>query len=115
MFGQNGFPAISVPAGSRRQVYDRVPDPRRPIDGTRLVGPVAARLPVGVDFAARPFGEPTLVSIAAAYEKATKHREGPAEFKSGARTPNARGRKISTLRRSTRAQEYGRCELSMAS
>ena len=57
LFGQQGFPAISVPAGFTKQVYDRVPDAASTDGtGTRLVGPVAARLPVGVDFAARPFG-----------------------------------------------------------
>lgn len=79
LLGQNGFPAISVPAGFTEQVYDRVPDPSSP-DGTRLVGPVPARLPVGVDFAARPFNEPLLVRIAAAYEQITKHRTRPPEF-----------------------------------
>jgi Asp-tRNA(Asn)/Glu-tRNA(Gln) amidotransferase A subunit family amidase len=79
VLGQNGFPAISVPAGFTRQVYDRVPDPASP-DGTALVGPVAARLPVGVDFATRPFGEPILVRIASAYEKLTRHRQKPPEF-----------------------------------
>jgi amidase len=79
LFGQQGFPAISVPAGFTTEVYDRVPDPESP-DGTRLVGPVAARLPVGVDFAARPFAEPTLIRIAAAFEKVAKHREPPPEF-----------------------------------
>jgi Asp-tRNA(Asn)/Glu-tRNA(Gln) amidotransferase A subunit family amidase len=81
LLGQNGFPTITVPAGFTTQIYDRVPDPASPDGtGTRMVGPVAARLPVGVDFAARPFGEPTLVRIAAAYEKVTKHREVPPEF-----------------------------------
>ena len=79
LFGQQGFPAISVPAGFTTEVYDRVPDPSSP-DGTRLVGPVAARLPVGLDFATRPFGEPLLMRIASAYEKLTKHREPPPEF-----------------------------------
>jgi amidase len=79
LFGQQGFPAISVPAGFTTEVYDRVPDSSSP-DGTRLVGPVAARLPVGVDFATRPFGEPLLMRIASAYEKLTKHREPPPEF-----------------------------------
>jgi Asp-tRNA(Asn)/Glu-tRNA(Gln) amidotransferase A subunit family amidase len=81
IFGQNGFPTITVPAGFTRQIYDRVPDPASPDGtGTRLVGPVAARLPVGVDFAARPFGEPTLFRIAAAYEQTAAHREPPSEF-----------------------------------
>jgi amidase len=79
IFGQNGFPAITVPGGFTKQVYDRVPDATSP-DGTRLIGPVAAQLPVGVDFAARPFDEPTLLRIAAAYEKATKHRKPPVGF-----------------------------------
>ena len=48
--------------------------------GTRLVGPVAAALPVGVDFIARPFDEPLLFRIASAYEAATKHRKPPADF-----------------------------------
>lgn len=81
VFGQNGFPAISVPAGFTKQVYDRVPDPNSADGtGTRLVGPVPARLPIGIDFAARPFGEPTLLRIAAAFEKAVPHRDPPAEF-----------------------------------
>ena len=46
----------------------------------RVLEWIAARLPAGVDFAARPFGEPTLFRIAAAYEKATRHREPPSEF-----------------------------------
>ena len=79
ILGQNGFPAVSVPAGFTTQAYDRVPDPSSP-DGTRLVGPVDARLPVGMDFAGRPFSEPLLVRIAAAYEKTAKHRTPPPEF-----------------------------------
>jgi Asp-tRNA(Asn)/Glu-tRNA(Gln) amidotransferase A subunit family amidase len=47
---------------------------------TRLVGPIGAALPVGVDFIARPFGEPLLFRIASAYEAATRHRKPPAEF-----------------------------------
>jgi Asp-tRNA(Asn)/Glu-tRNA(Gln) amidotransferase A subunit family amidase len=79
LFGQQGFPAISVPAGFTTEVYDRVPDSASP-DGTRLVGPVAAHLPIGVDFASRPFGEPLLIRIASAFEKVAKHREPPPEF-----------------------------------
>src|SRR5437867_6662157 len=39
-----------------------------------LVGPVPARLPVGIMFFGRPFAEPMLFRIASAYEAATKHR-----------------------------------------
>ena len=76
MFGQQGFPVIDVPAGFTTNVWDR----ERDGGATRLVGPVAAKLPVGVDFIARPFGEPMLFRIAAAYEAATKHRRPPDGF-----------------------------------
>jgi len=76
MFGQQGFPVIDVPAGFTSAVWDR----ERVGNDTRLVGPVAAQLPVGVDFIARPFGEPMLFRIAAAYEAATKHRRPPEGF-----------------------------------
>jgi amidase len=90
--GQQGFPTISVPAGFTTQVYDRVPDPSAPkpaaaaggeggaSEPSRLVGPVPARLPVGIDFLGRPFAEPTLLRIAAAFEGATRHRTVPAGF-----------------------------------
>jgi Asp-tRNA(Asn)/Glu-tRNA(Gln) amidotransferase A subunit family amidase len=76
LIGQQGFPAITVPAGFTTEVWDRERDGA----GTRLVGPVPARLPVGVDFIARPFQEPLLIRIAAAYEAATHHRVSPPEF-----------------------------------
>ncbi len=50
-----GFPAMSVPAGFT-------------IDG----------LPVGIEFLARPYAEPTLFRLAFAYEQATRHRRPPA-------------------------------------
>jgi Asp-tRNA(Asn)/Glu-tRNA(Gln) amidotransferase A subunit family amidase len=89
--GQQGFPAITVPAGFTTQVYDRVRDPNGTVtagggDGdsqsqpTRLMGPIAAKLPVGIDFLGRPFDEPKLLKIAAAYEAATKHRIPPPDF-----------------------------------
>src|SRR5687768_14339516 len=77
LIGQQGFPAITVPAGFTTEVWDR----ERDGTGTRLVGPIAARLPVGVDFIARPFDEPMLFRIASAYEAATKHRAPPPDFK----------------------------------
>jgi amidase len=78
LIGQQGFPAITVPAGFTTEVWDRERD--RDGQGTRLVGPIAARLPVGVDFIARPFNEALLVRIGAAYEAATKHRRPPEDF-----------------------------------
>jgi Asp-tRNA(Asn)/Glu-tRNA(Gln) amidotransferase A subunit family amidase len=76
LIGQQGFPAITVPAGFTTAVWDRLPDG----DGTRLAGPVPAAIPVGVDFIARPFDEPLLFRIASAYEAATHHRRPPPEF-----------------------------------
>ena len=76
LIGQQGFAAITVPAGFTTAVWDRVRDG----DSTRLVGPIAASLPVGVDFIARPFGESLLFRIASAYESATHHRHAPPEF-----------------------------------
>jgi amidase len=76
LIGQQGFPVITVPAGFTTNVWDRVADGA----STRLVGPVAAALPVGVDFIARPFDEPLLFRIASAYEAKTKHRRPPSDF-----------------------------------
>jgi len=76
MFGQHGFPVIDVPAGFTTEVRDR----ERVGNETRLAAPVAAKLPVGVDFIARPFAEPLLFRIAAAYEAATKNRRPPEAF-----------------------------------
>jgi Asp-tRNA(Asn)/Glu-tRNA(Gln) amidotransferase A subunit family amidase len=94
--GQQGFPVITVPAGFTTQVYDWVRDPSvppppappggggegggLPREGVRMTGPIAAKLPVGVDFLGRPFDEATLVHVAAAYEAATHHRAPPPDF-----------------------------------
>lgn len=97
--GGHGIPTITVPAGFTTEVYDRIRDPEAPLtpesawgpgggggnrlegdDRTRLVGPVSAAVPVGVDFAGLPFSEPMLLRIAAAYEAATGHRKPPADF-----------------------------------
>jgi Asp-tRNA(Asn)/Glu-tRNA(Gln) amidotransferase A subunit family amidase len=77
LIGQQGFPAITVPAGFTTEVWDRVRDSN---GGSRLIGPVKASLPVGVDFIARPFDEAMLVRIASAYEAATHHRRPPPDF-----------------------------------
>jgi Asp-tRNA(Asn)/Glu-tRNA(Gln) amidotransferase A subunit family amidase len=77
-----GLPAIAVPAGFTREVYDRAIV--RGEDGSKkagdLVGPKAVELPVSVDFLGRPFSEATLIRIAAAYEHATHHRKPPKDF-----------------------------------
>lgn len=77
LFGQQGFPAITVPAGFTTEVWDRERDAD---GGSHLVGPVRAALPVGVDFIARPFDEATLFRIASAFEAATRHRHPPTDF-----------------------------------
>jgi Asp-tRNA(Asn)/Glu-tRNA(Gln) amidotransferase A subunit family amidase len=77
LIGQQGFPAITVPAGFTTEIWDRMRDGN---GGTRLVGPVKASLPVGVDFIARPFDEAMLFRIASAFEGATRHRKPPPDF-----------------------------------
>jgi Asp-tRNA(Asn)/Glu-tRNA(Gln) amidotransferase A subunit family amidase len=77
LIGQQGFPAITVPAGFTTEIWDRERDGS---GGTRLVGPLKANLPVGVDFIARPFEEALLFRIASAYEGATRHRKPPSDF-----------------------------------
>jgi len=79
ILGQHGIPTLSVPAGFTTHVFDRVRDPKAR-DGSRLIGPVPAKLPVGIMFFGRPFSEPTLLKIASAYEAATKHRIPPPDF-----------------------------------
>jgi Asp-tRNA(Asn)/Glu-tRNA(Gln) amidotransferase A subunit family amidase len=79
LLGRMGFPAITVPAGFTTQVFDRVRNSTAD-GGTRLLGPVPAKLPVGIDFLAMPFGETTLFRIASAYEARTRHRISPPEF-----------------------------------
>jgi amidase len=76
---ESGFPAIVVPAGFTREVYDRVPD-ANDSNGSRLEGPKPDQLPVAVEFLARPFDDATLFEIASAYEAGTKHRRPPKGF-----------------------------------
>jgi amidase len=79
LLGQHGIPTLSVPAGFTTHVFDRVRDAAAP-GGTRLAGPIPAKLPVGIMFFGRPFSEPTLLRIASAYEAATRHRIAPPDF-----------------------------------
>jgi amidase len=76
---ETGFPAIVVPAGFTREVYDRVPDDSD-ANGSRLEGPKKVELPVALEFLARPFEEPTLFEIASAFESLTRHRRPPPGF-----------------------------------
>ena len=76
---ESGFPAIVVPAGFTREVYDRVPDDKDP-NGSRLEGPKQAALPVGLEFLGRPFEETKLFEIASAYERITRHRRPATGF-----------------------------------
>jgi amidase len=79
LLGQHGIPTLSVPAGFTTHVFDRVRDAATP-GGTRLTGPIPAKLPMGIMFFGRPFSEPTLMRIGSAYEAATKHRIPPPDF-----------------------------------
>jgi Asp-tRNA(Asn)/Glu-tRNA(Gln) amidotransferase A subunit family amidase len=79
LLGQHGFSTLSVPAGFTTHVFDRLRDATAP-GGTRLVGPIPAKLPLGIMFFGRPFSEPTLLRIASAYEAATRHRVPPPDF-----------------------------------
>jgi Asp-tRNA(Asn)/Glu-tRNA(Gln) amidotransferase A subunit family amidase len=76
---ETGFPAIVVPAGFTREVYDRVPDDGDP-NGSRLEGPKPVALPVALEFLARPFDEAMLFKIASAFESITRHRRPPPAF-----------------------------------
>src|SRR3984957_13174967 len=75
----SGLPAIVVPAGFTRVIYDRVPDAGDP-HGSRLDGPKPDQIPVAMEFLARPFDEALLFEIASAYEAGTKHRRPPKAF-----------------------------------
>jgi len=75
----SGFPAIVVPAGFTRVIYDRVPDLNDP-NGSRLEGPKSDQVPVAMEFLGRPFDEALLFEIASAYQAGTTHRRAPKGF-----------------------------------
>lgn len=66
--GQQGLPMLGMPAGFTTYAYDRIFDASAP-GGTKQIGPIMARLPAAIMLIGRPFSEPTLFTIAAAYEK----------------------------------------------
>jgi amidase len=78
----SGYPAIAVPAGFAKRVYDRAVV--RAPDGSKHAGdflpPKAVELPVSIDFLGRAFSEPLLIRIAAGYEAATRNRKPPKDF-----------------------------------
>jgi amidase len=78
--GQQGFPMLAMPAGFTTYAYDRVFDASAP-GGTKQIGPIPARLPAAIMLIGRPFSEPTLFTIAGAYEKQNPGlRQPPPDF-----------------------------------
>jgi Asp-tRNA(Asn)/Glu-tRNA(Gln) amidotransferase A subunit family amidase/heat shock protein HslJ len=81
-----GNPEITVPAGFNRIVYD--PSFALTPAGTGYSSvanedhatTLEAALPVGISFWAGPGDEATILRIAAAYERATRHRHPPSAF-----------------------------------
>lgn len=71
----SGLPAILVPAGFTREVYDR--DPKDP---KRFLPVKQVELPFGITFLGRPFEDHRLLEIASAYEWASSHRRPPKGF-----------------------------------
>lgn len=78
----SGLPSVGVQAGFTRVVYDRTTR-GAPSEALALDPPGVARnatLPFGILFLGRPWSEPTLLEIAAAYEAARGPRVPPPGF-----------------------------------
>ena len=78
----SGLPAVLVPSGFTKEVYDRaaVVRPDKSVQAGELLGPKAIALPVSLEILGRPFTEHVLLKIASAYEKTSRHRKPPAAF-----------------------------------
>ena len=78
----SGLPAVLVPSGFTKEVYDRaaVVRPDKSVQAGELLGPKAVALPVSLEFLGRPFTEQVLLKIASAYERKSQHRRPPAAF-----------------------------------
>ena len=77
LIGQQGFPAITVPAGFTTEVWDRERDGSR----HEARRPDRRRSCRSASISSRGrFDEALLVRIAAAYEAATRHRRPPPDF-----------------------------------
>jgi amidase len=78
----SGLPSIGVQAGLTRVVYDRTTR-AAPSDAIALAPPSVQRnvsLPFGIVFLGRPWSEPQLIELAAAYERARGPRTPPPGF-----------------------------------
>ncbi len=78
----SGLPSIGVQAGLTHVVYDRITR-AAPSDAIALDPPSVRRdvtLPFGIVFLGRPWSEPQLIELAAAYERARGPRTPPPGF-----------------------------------
>src|ERR1700681_3839504 len=75
----SGLPAIVVPAGFTRVIYDRVPGSSEPT-GERFRAPKPDQNPVAMEVLGRPFDDVLLFETATAYEANCKHRRSKEGF-----------------------------------
>jgi Asp-tRNA(Asn)/Glu-tRNA(Gln) amidotransferase A subunit family amidase len=78
----SGLPDIGVPAGFTQVVYDRTT--RAPSTESLALNPPSVRrevkLPLNIEFLGKPWSEPQLLGLAAAFEKARGPRTPPPGF-----------------------------------